>query len=257
MNDDQGQIGSDQFGADDERLVDLLVDGELEASERRDLLHRLDSTPDGWRRCALAFLESQAWRQAIGSEVLGVATAPASAGVAAVVASASKEKGRRGWTRAARSVLALAATILLAFGLGWLVREPGQILDGIARLTRAASHDVVSAGNPSSDAAKSPPSEQLLPPTPIRFVGLLTWKVSEDGTEREVTVPIVEGDAIDEEWLLRQPPAIPESMVRELERRGHKVAANRQLLSIDLEDGRRAVLPVDQLEVRVAGRVYQ
>jgi hypothetical protein len=42
-----------------------------------------------------------------------------------------------------------------------------------------------------------------------------------------------------------------------MERRGHKVAANRQLLSIDLEDGRRAVLPFDQLEVRLAGRVYQ
>jgi hypothetical protein len=257
MNNHSGRIGSEQFWADDERLVDLLVDGELAESERRELLKRLDSAPDGWRRCALAFLEAQSWRQAIGSEVLGAATAPASAGVAAVVTSALNEKSRRGWARTARSVLALAATFLLAFGLGWLVRDPGQILDGIARLTGASTNNVSTVGHPSDDAIESPPSEQLLPPTPIRFVGLLTWKINEDGTEREVSVPIVEGDAIDEEWLLRQPPAIPESMVRELERRGHKVAANRQLLSIDLEDGRRAVLPVDQLEVRLAGRVYQ
>jgi hypothetical protein len=113
MNDKLGRLESDGFAADDERLIDLLVDGELEGAERRRLLERLDSTPDGWRRCATAFLEAQAWRQAIVSDELGVAPAPASAGVTAVVASAPNEKGRRVRPLAVRSVLALAATIPL------------------------------------------------------------------------------------------------------------------------------------------------
>jgi hypothetical protein len=43
-------------------LIDRLVAGELTEVERRELLLSLESEPDGWRRCALAFLEDQAWR---------------------------------------------------------------------------------------------------------------------------------------------------------------------------------------------------
>ncbi len=47
-------------------LLDLLVDGELSESERRELLLRLDHIPDGWRQCAIAFLESQCWQECLG-----------------------------------------------------------------------------------------------------------------------------------------------------------------------------------------------
>ncbi len=60
--------------ANDDILLDRLVDGELPADERRALLQSLDSRPDGWRRCALAFLEAQSWR----SELRTVTIAPAS-----------------------------------------------------------------------------------------------------------------------------------------------------------------------------------
>ena len=39
--------------------LELLADGELDEESRRTLLSRLDQTSDGWRRCALAFLEAQ------------------------------------------------------------------------------------------------------------------------------------------------------------------------------------------------------
>ena len=41
-------------------LLDRLVDGELPDGDYRTLIHRLDDAPDGWRRCALSFLEQQA-----------------------------------------------------------------------------------------------------------------------------------------------------------------------------------------------------
>src|SRR5437588_8567053 len=44
--------------------LDQLAEGELGPSERRRLLAALDEEPDGWRRCTLAFLETQSWRQA-------------------------------------------------------------------------------------------------------------------------------------------------------------------------------------------------
>ena len=46
----------------DDSRFDRLVDGELSEEERRELLAGLDAEPGGWRRCALAFLESQCWK---------------------------------------------------------------------------------------------------------------------------------------------------------------------------------------------------
>ncbi|HVW36719.1 MAG TPA: hypothetical protein VHB99_05420, partial [Pirellulales bacterium] len=48
---------------DKEHLLDLLVDGELSESQRRELLLWCERDPEGWRRCALAFLEAQSWSQ--------------------------------------------------------------------------------------------------------------------------------------------------------------------------------------------------
>lgn len=47
-----------------ETLVELLVDDELDAVERRALLERLDQTDGGWKYCATAFLEAQTFRKA-------------------------------------------------------------------------------------------------------------------------------------------------------------------------------------------------
>jgi hypothetical protein len=95
---------------DRDRLIDRLVDGELTEGERQLLLARLDADPsrDGWRRCALAFLEAQVWCEAFG---------PA-ARAAAPIDAAQPPRGRFRW--AAR--LAMAAGVLGAFTLGWLAR---------------------------------------------------------------------------------------------------------------------------------------
>ena len=47
--------------------IDCLVDGELAQVERREVLISLDHDPDGWRRLAMAFLESQAIRDSLQS----------------------------------------------------------------------------------------------------------------------------------------------------------------------------------------------
>lgn len=50
-----------------EEEIELLVDGELEEDERAALFRRLDGADEarGWKRCALALLEAQAWRSAM------------------------------------------------------------------------------------------------------------------------------------------------------------------------------------------------
>jgi hypothetical protein len=65
----------EDHGALDDRLIDRLVDGELAEAQRRELLARLESEPDGWRSCALAFLEAQSWRDGL-SAAAGDSLAP-------------------------------------------------------------------------------------------------------------------------------------------------------------------------------------
>lgn len=46
-------------------LIERLVDNELGEQERYDLLNYLDSTQDGWRNCALSFLEAQSFHSSL------------------------------------------------------------------------------------------------------------------------------------------------------------------------------------------------
>ncbi|MGI6401137.1 MAG: hypothetical protein ACOX0A_03345 [Thermoguttaceae bacterium] len=54
---------------EEELLVERLVDGELLDDEREELLYRLDEKVDGWRFCALSFLENQTFQSALKSAI--------------------------------------------------------------------------------------------------------------------------------------------------------------------------------------------
>ena len=49
----------------DQEQIDWLVEGELDADQREQLLTELDQHPDGWKRCALAFLERDALQKSL------------------------------------------------------------------------------------------------------------------------------------------------------------------------------------------------
>jgi hypothetical protein len=46
--------------------LDRLVDGQLNRAEYRELLRQIEKDPEGWRQCALAFLQHQALGQELG-----------------------------------------------------------------------------------------------------------------------------------------------------------------------------------------------
>jgi hypothetical protein len=74
-----------------------------------------------------------------------------------------------------------------------------------------------------------------------------------DGQSEQVQIPVAVGPEIDASWLLDQPSALPPSVLQALERAGHRVHQDRRYVPIDLDDGRRVVLPVDQVEVQYVG----
>src|SRR3954453_22699968 len=121
---------NEQFQNDD-ILFDRLVDGELSTAERRELLALLDKRPEGWRKCALAFLEAQAWKKDFQSLTAKPATRAAAASMIA-----PKANSQRTTIRAAQW-LAVAAGFLIAFTFGAMQRDSAVPLAGTPAKTSA------------------------------------------------------------------------------------------------------------------------
>lgn len=243
----------------DGALFDLLADGELDPARRNELLLSLDEVPGGWRRCALAFLEAQAWRSDLRTAV--AAPAATDSRPATAVALARSPFARAGHL----GVVALA--LLIAFGTGWLTRPVGEGSGETgagdrARVTPvhvAQSESISDKGPEQGSDETSPEADNNAPQlaSALRMTGVLMLQVDDHGQTREVQVPILNASGIDVRRLLEQAPAVRSAAVQALERRGHKVETHRQILTVDLKDGRKLLVPIDQVDVHFANRVYQ
>jgi hypothetical protein len=130
---------------DDASQIDLLIDGELSPEARRALLARLDASPDGWRRCALAFLEAQAWRESFSEAASEAPAAPP------IVAIRPRRLHVAPW-------LARAAVVLAAFAVGWAVHRP--------RVEAARTLFVQRPLNPATANHLKPPVPRVVPERP-------------------------------------------------------------------------------------------
>lgn len=234
-------------------LLDRLVDGELSSDERRALLRRLEEEPEGWRRCALAFLEAQALRESLGS-LASELRSPRAAGRAAAMAAAPSEAApieiaSRPQRLAAASprrfdmlgmFLAAAASFLIAFFLGvnsgsFTGRAPVAAPPGATQL----AHSSTAPGAP-------------LQATPVEW-NTLPLVVNSNGQSHEMHVPVATGPQADVTLLEEQPQRLPDAVERRLRRQGYEVNYDRELVDMPLEDGRKAVLPVDNVRVQFVG----
>jgi hypothetical protein len=231
-------------------LIDRMVDGGLTPAQLRRAVDELDRAPDGWRRCALAFLEAECWRESFRNLEEGESTGPS------VIAIPSGT--RRRWIGAA-----LAASVwLVAFSLGWLghslknglldERRPdpqlATVSGSISGDAAGAATDISWPGQPGREASHGLPTGRI--PT-IHEVARLRVDTGESGAAE---IPLFGGAAIDPRMLLEQPPAISEQGLAAWQRRGYQLEQQRRLVSIPLGDGRRAAVPVDQVHVRYVGQ---
>ena len=247
MTDAKGNLG-----AGDDCTLDLLVDGELSDHQRRRLLAALDDQPDGWRRCALAFVEAQTWGRDLKTmcgEAAGAVDEAASANSAVKTSSTT-----------ARTLLAMAAGFLVAFALGigwsqWTSSGGATFVDhhgGVAtdddpspggRIDSAVAETNDSTGGPGLDGAD---------PDRDSPENLVDNRQVED-VRRHISLPLVNVAQAREQPWFRQPAAIPDHVLQSLRRSGHEVTQQRQWLPVDLEDGSRVVIPVDQVDLRYVG----
>ncbi len=107
-------------------VIDELVAGNLHGEQYRRVLKALDEQPDGWKECAMAFLQEQALKRELrvltaddeiwnpNRKSRAVVDAPAS--VEPVSPSKSSEHVRLEWMTRLSSI---AALLLLSFSVGW------------------------------------------------------------------------------------------------------------------------------------------
>ncbi len=233
----------DNTPADDTRF-DRLVDGQLSEQQRHDLLAGLDDEQGGWRRCALAFLESQCWKQALGA-IVRESLSPAEP-------AAATHPLRSVWPGRLGTVLAMAASFMLAIWLGWWVQRERVGLHGILTDKGGIGELAQNIGLQPQLPPAEPAPRVDAPRSPWRTVSV-SAPVRNGEPGPSFNLPVVERDNIDEQWLRSVPPAIPEKVRQALVRTGHEIQQRRGLVSAPLEDGRRLVVPVDRVEVHYVG----
>jgi hypothetical protein len=243
----------EEFRRDASRVLDRLVDGELGQHERRQLLASLDDEPDAWRQCALAFLEGQNWRLQLSR----IASEPLVAQVTAPIINAvphdtiSAEGVRTQVPRPGSlgtgylgAMLALAASLLVAFGLGTRYPSVGRDINGHGELV--ASQDDASAKEPTTAASDSPP-ELARAAAPLRT---LTLKPTGDDSGEPIELPLIESDADGAIAASARPSALSGSLTNQFEKDGFVVDRQQRLWPVDLPDGRRVLVPVEEVDIR-------
>jgi len=226
-----------EFDTNDDVLFDRLVDGELSADERHRLLAALDDRPDGWRQCALAFLEAQTWRTELGRFV---DEPPARAELAhdGVAASFAGRRALRWY--------ALAASVLVAFTIGLAF---GGILSPFHFAAAPHPIDQLAAASPD----ESGPAGNTAGPDDA----LTLWVNDESGRPRALRVPLVDAATVEQQLGLEFPTSVPATVRDQLHERGYQVESKRRYAPLWLDNGRPLVLPVEDTKIiPVSDRVY-
>ena len=223
----------------DAMLIDQLVDGELSGDERRHLLASLEAQPDGWRRCALAFIEAQAWRSAMGSLV---AEAPPTPPLREVPKTSQSPDDSSRFQLG--TWFAVAASVVVAFGIGRLM--------GVNQSTSSPAPQIASA--PDQSPIEAPASD---PPVRGGPSGDAVTLVVNDrnGVPQRIEVPLVEGRQLGRAF--GDVPGWSPEIDRRFDEQGLDLTARRRYAPIYFEQQNKIVpmvVPVDDAIVRPARR---
>jgi hypothetical protein len=237
----------------DDEFIDRIVDGKLTPADLRAAIDRLDREPDGWKRCALAYLEAQCWRESF--RAMGdPARSPIECPPLSMPDAARFRPGIRSrWLRG--SIAAGVAAV--SFALGWLghAARPWSTAQPTAIADRSRSASPAPTQVESSPLIRSTamePSEDR-PPQTHRELARAVMQLRFDSETTKAEVPILAGPGIDAEWVKNQPPPVSERGQVVLQQHGYQVDQRRRLITTTLDDGRRVTVPIDQVQIRYTG----
>jgi hypothetical protein len=249
-------------GKIDEGLLDDLVSGNLRGEQYRSLLLALEAHPQGWRQCALAFLEEQALTQELKSLMKGnvdwatdkPAEDPAEPNHAELLSSAllaqaagpqSDPLFRGGSVRLGRPTVTpkliaqrvgvLAALLLLSFTVGWM---GAGIRDQVSTTELSGSSGTTNAsllGGSLKLPSQPTPSDAPANDNPI-------------GSFPNSTIFGNQYQPMDGQLA---------SQLRELQAAGHiNIETFESIVPVKLEDGSSVIVPVQQYRITPVSYSY-
>ena len=237
--------------ADQQRQIDRLVDGELSTEARRALLKSLDATPGAWRRCALAFVESQS----LGQELSAIAaeSVPAMANL-----DSSRPTVRSKAASDAAGWFAMAAAVLVAFGMGtfgarWLENRGAAVApDSIVNAgPHGAAPQDLTPPNTAPESVIEEPQMATAPLVADALDGesLTLWVKDRQGGRRSLTAPLVDAATLDREHGLTFPSAVTPQIRQDWEGRGYQLSSRRRYAPLYLDNGQPLVVPVEDVQI--------
>jgi hypothetical protein len=204
-------------------------------------LAALDDEPGAWRRTALVFLECQNWRWQL-AQMAGEPIVAHAAVASRAAAPRARPSGRGTFWGAC---LAVAGSLLVAFGLGTRFPTTASVQPLVADRNEAA------AEKPEAPPIAGPPQETA-PAGEERQWETLTLAVGDDAADagKKFQVRARDADLDDATWMTEHATHLPAALIEQLEQEGWQVKRERHLLPVDLSDGRRMVVPVEQVDIR-------
>jgi hypothetical protein len=239
----------------DDDLIDQLVDGVLAPAQLRAAIDRLDHEPEGWKRCALAFLEAQCWR-----ESLRLVGEPKPMSLPAESTSVAPNNVHPSRTRRRWLARALAASFVAAsFALGWLGHGArwGRLRDETVAARsgelETKPQNTSQPESPTTAVGDAPIPKHLATVNPLEEVTTVA-RLRVGSADAKNSLPILAGPGINSEWLKNQPPPVSQYSQAVLKQHGYQVDQRRRLISATLLDGRRVTVPIDQVQIRFTGK---
>ncbi len=255
---------------DEDSRFDRLVDGEMSDEERYRFLAALDDEPGGWRRCALAFLEDQAWRQSVrragptdfleerrSASAVDRATAdlPRNLPPASPEVSAKPVDSDRRAAPAAHLcglALAMAVCFLVAFFLGSEFRQrrlkPAPVPRGVVERPGAETNGPLVAGPSAAEAM--PDKVDVLAPAEVVPWGEATFVVDDAGGQ--VEVPVFELDPEEAQVFVEQSAAVMDGLRHKLQQNGFDVQRVVRWSPVEMGGGQQMYVPVGDFEISLA-----
>lgn len=243
--------------------IDRLVGGELDKPAQRKLVEVLDATPDGWRCCALAFMEARSWSAAFGGLLVdeendsppATVRPPRSTDAGEAIGSSDvqvKSKTAAAPPGSPARVRLVAATVALAtFAAGI----------GVSSLWKAGANGVSTTRVEGNLAEQRKPAGALSTqpreapqPQPNRqdeLVGLVS--ISNNGVT-ESAFAVVGGDDFNGPPPQFSQPPVADYVRQVWRRKGYAIEQHRKVVSVRLNGGRRLDFPIDWVQYRYVGQ---
>lgn len=251
-----------------------VMDGELDEPSRQALFKRIDQHPGGWKICAMSLL----WEHSLRREVRTIVEASRQQAVAdgtswlsahpvhtelpcTSVAEARPPRTGRAFRRWIGAV-AVAASLVLAFSLGWLVSARlDRLGDSVAALSsqensRARQEPSQQGPHTELDRDKGALAQRTDPgtgPSPWRWI---TVSLPRGNTSRlePTEVPVREALVLDQAFDAAQSAeetARIQQLIDAIGNQGGTVGIQRRWVTVELEPDTYAVIPIEQWDIEL------